>query len=473
MHPISVIDTRDYNLRYFKVEKRNGSFVVSNTETFLESCEEKVWKKNLSLALTRLSESPLEKEIVFILPEASCLNLIVSTQEDLQLDEKQRIAKALHKEFGLCVDRTIFKYLPLSDHRYAVSLISHKFWSFFRPLIEETLFLTDKQIYCFPPFIGHWAYFHKKFNDEASSQMVLFMEKKLRRFIAKTEEGLQFLDFRTSGKEPSNLWSELFGTQKFIQQSFNLPAGVKCWTIFGKDCQEKMALYNQNIENFSCKIEEGIPEISGVDTYLNPSEQSLLVGLLTNLENKDQFTVFDFFEVQLSNSHNWQFFQYLRTYGLPLLLLYVLCMVGIVGKQLKQLKGLEKDYQELEHFQKQILLLKTENKQYEKQAYAKTYLTSTFIDYLQLFYQLPFQVCLDCMQVLHHKKQSYLDIQGHVATEHIGSLQEELRKSLEKKVGHKQMSKVIFEITNESSDVSFFKLQIPLNKFPKLLSSFL
>ena len=55
----------------------------------------KVWKKNLSLALTQLAEYPLEKEIVFILPEASCLNLIVSTQEDPQLDEKQKKSNCL------------------------------------------------------------------------------------------------------------------------------------------------------------------------------------------------------------------------------------------------------------------------------------------------------------------------------------------------------------------------------------------
>ena len=50
MHRISVVDTRDYNLRCFKVEKRGENFVVSNAETFLESCEENVWKKNLPLA---------------------------------------------------------------------------------------------------------------------------------------------------------------------------------------------------------------------------------------------------------------------------------------------------------------------------------------------------------------------------------------------------------------------------------------
>jgi len=238
MHRISVVDTRDYNLRCFKVEKRGKNFVVSNAETFLESYEEKVWKKNLPLALTQLSEYPLEKEIIFILPEVSCLNLIVSVQEDSQLKEQQRIEKALHKEFGLRTDHTIFKYLQLSDRRYAVSLISHKFWSFFKPLIEKTLPLSEKQIYYFPPFVGHWAYFHKKFSTDTTPQLMLFVEKKLRRFISKTEEGLQFLDFRTSGKEPSNLWNELFGTQKFIQQTFNMPSGVKHWTIIGENCQE-------------------------------------------------------------------------------------------------------------------------------------------------------------------------------------------------------------------------------------------
>jgi len=238
MHRISVVDTRDYNLRCFKVEKRGKNFVVSNAETFLESYEEKVWKKNLPLALTQLSEYPLEKEIIFILPEVSCLNLIVSVQEDSQLKEQQRIEKALHKEFGLRTDHTIFKYLQLSDRRYAVSLISHKFWSFFKPLIEKTLRLSETQIYYFPPFVGHWAYFHKKFSTDTTPQLMLFVEKKLRRFISKTEEGLQFLDFRTSGKEPSNLWNELFGTQKFIQQTFNMPSGVKHWTIIGENCQE-------------------------------------------------------------------------------------------------------------------------------------------------------------------------------------------------------------------------------------------
>ncbi len=473
MHQISVIDTRDYNLRCFKVEKRGESFVISNAETFLESCEEKTWKKNLPLALARLSEHSLEKEIVFILPEANCMNLIVSTQEDPQLDEKQKIAKALHKEFGLHTDRSIFKFLQLSECRYAVSLISHKFWSFFKPLVEKTLPLADKQIYCFPPFIGHWAYFHKKFNMDPSSQMMLFVEKKLRRFIAKTEEGLHFLDFRTSGKEPSNLWNELFGTQKFIQQSFNMPSGVKHWTIVGENCPEKIALYNQNVEKFSCEVEEKIPEIFGVEPYLNPSEQSLLLGLLTNLVNKDKFSVFDFSKVHLSGKFNWQFFKYLRTYGLPLLLFYVLCMTGMVWKQVNDVNYLEKNYQKLCQIQKQITALKTENKQYEKQAYAKTYLASTFVAYFQLFYELPFQVCLDCMQVLPHKKQSYLDIQGHVSSDHIGLLQAELMGKLEKQMGIKQTSKVLFEITNESSELSFFKLQIPLYKFPKLLSSFL
>lgn len=473
MHQISVIDTRDYNLRCFKVEKRGGNFVVSNAEVFLESCDEKTWKKNLPLALARLSESPLEKEVIFILPEASCINLIVSTQEDPQLNEKQRIIKALHKEFGLCTDRAIFKYLQLGDRRYAVSLILHKFWSFFKPLIEKTLPLSDKQIYCFPPFVGHWAYFHKKLSTDPSPQIMLFVEKKLRRFIAKTEDGLQFLDFRTSGKEPANLWNELFGTQKFIQQSFNMPSGVKHWTIVSENCPEKFGLYAQNMENLSCKVEETISEIFGVETYLNPSEQSLLLGLLTNLTNEDKFTVFDFSDVRLPCKCNWQFFKYLRIYGLYLLLFYVLCMIGIVWKQLNNLDHLEKNYKELCQIQKQITALKIENKQYEKQAYAKTYLVSTFLTYLQLFYEMPFQVCLDCMQILHHKKQSYLDIQGHVLTDHIGNLEEELKSKIEKQIGAKQMSKVLFEITNEPTDLSFFKLQIPLYKFPKLLSSFL
>ena len=279
MHPISVVDTRDYNLRCFKVEKRGENFVVSNAETFLESCEENVWKKNLPLALTQLAKHPLEKEIVFILPEASCLNLIVATQEDPQLDEKQKIEKALHKEFGLCTHHTIFKYLQLNDHRYAVSLILHKFWSFFKSLIEKTLPLSNKQIYYFPPLVGHWAYFHKKLSTKTTPQLMLFVEKKLRRFIAKTEEGLQFLDFRTSGKEPSRLWNELFGTQKFIQQSFNLPSSVKHWTIIGEKCREKLALYTENLEQLSCTTEEVIPELFGVETYLNPSEQSLLLGV--------------------------------------------------------------------------------------------------------------------------------------------------------------------------------------------------
>ena len=408
MHRISIIDTRDYNLRYFKIEKRGEYFVVSNTERFLESSEEKVWRKNLPLALTRLSEYSLEKEVVFILPESSCLNLVVATQEDPQLNETQRIAKALHKEFGVRTEHTVFNYLQLSEQRYVVSLISNKFWSFFKSTINKSLPLADKHIYCFPPFVGHWAYFHKKFHQEESSQMTLFVEKKLRRFIAKTEEGIQFLDFRTSGKEPSNLWNELFGTQKFIQQSFNLPSGVKHWTIIGETCKEKMALYTQNIEHLSCSTVELIPEMLGAETHLNLSEQSLLVGLLTNLVNKDKFIVFDFSKVYLPCKHNWKIFHYLRTYGLPLLLLYVLFITGFIWKQVRDLNCLEKNYLELGHTQKQISSLKIENKHYEKQTLAKTYLTSIFEKYLQLFYELPFQICLDCMQILYHKNRSQI-----------------------------------------------------------------
>ena len=90
-----------------------------------------------------------------------------------------------------------------------------------------------------------------------------------------------------------------------------------------------------------------------------------------------------------------------------------------------------------------------------------------------MFYELPFQVCLDCVQILHLKKQSYLNIQGHVATEHAHHLKEELMKKLEKQLGIKNLSKLAWEITSEKTDLSFFKLQIPLYKFPKLLSSFL
>jgi len=235
----------------------------------------------------------------------------------------------------------------------------------------------------------------------------------------------------------------------------------------------KLALYTQNIANLSCKVEEVIPELFGVETYLNPSEQSLLLGLLTQVVNKEELAVFDFSNVHFPGKRNWRFFNYLRTYGLALLLLYVLCISGITWKQVRALEHLEKNYSELCRLQKQISSLKLENKQYEKQAYAKTYLASTFVAYLQLFSELPFQVCLDCMRVLYHKKQSCLDIQGHVATEHIGVLQKELREKLEKQMRIQQTTKILFEVTDETSDLSFFKLQIPLYKFPKLLSSFL
>ena len=156
-----------------------------------------------------------------------------------------------------------------------------------------------------------------------------------------------------------------------------------------------------------------------------------------------------------------------------LLLLYVLGMSGMTWQKVNVLNSLEKNYNELCQLQKQITSLKIKNKQYENQAYAKTYLASTFVTYLQLFSELSFQICLDCMQVLHHKKQSCLDIQGHVATEHINRLKEELMEKIEKQLGPKQITKVLFEVTNESLDLACFKLQIPLYKFPKLLSCFL
>lgn len=473
MRRISVIDTRALNLRCFTVEQQGKDFVVSNVETFLENCNEKTWKKNLGSALTQLANHPLEKEIVFILPETNCLNLIVSTQEDPQLTETQRIEKALHKEFGLYTDRASFKYLKLNHCRYAVSLISHHFWYFFKTLIEKTLNLKDKKIYYFPPFIGHWAYFHKKFDEIESPQIMLFVEKNLRRFIAKTEDGIHFLDFKTSGKEPTNLWNELFGTQKFIQHSLNIPSGIKHCTIIGEKYLKNHAPYVETTENCSYKVEESIPEIFGTETYLNLSEQSLLVGLLTNLIHKDKFTTFDFSTVQLPYRYHWKFLRTLQKFGTLFLLLYALSLSGIVIKQTKELNRLEKNYKELCCMQKQIFSLKAENKQYEKQAYAQKYLASTFIYYLQLFYELPFQICIDSMQVFHQREQNFLEIQGHVLTSYIQNLQDNLKEKLEKKLGTQYAQKILFEKTKVSDNFSFFKIEIPLNKFPSLLSSFL
>ena len=48
-----------------------------------------------------------------------------------------------------------------------------------------------------------------------------------------------------------------------------------------------------------------------------------------------------------------------------------------------------------------------------------------------------------------------------------------IREKLEKQMRIQQTTKILFEVTDETSDLSFFKLQIPLYKFPKLLSSFL
>ncbi len=469
MQRVSIIDAIKYNLRCFNVEKQGGNFVVSNVEFFLESCTENFWKKNLPTALMRLAECQLEKNIIFILPESVCLNLVVLTQEDPRLTEKQKIEKALHKEFGLCTDKTIFRYMLLYDGYYAVTLVAGKFLKFFRTLIQETLNLEDKNVYYFPPFIGHFAYAQKKFSSENFSQIILFIEKYLRRFIIKMNEGLRFLDFRTSGNESSNLWKEIFGAQKFIQKTLSVPSGIKHWIFIGENFKEKI----KDVGDISYKIEETISELMGIKTCLDISEQSLLVGILTSFFNDDMFKVFDFSKVELPNNPYQKFFKFLKRFGLPFLLLYIFCMTFNVGKEVNNLNCLEKHYKNLCYLKKQISIIKNENKQYEKQAYARTYLTTAFLNYLQIFYELPFQVCLDCMRTLHQKKQVYLEIKGHILTENVKSLQNIIKGKVENLVDIKQRDGFLFDILKESSNFTFFKVQIPFSRFPKLLSSFL
>lgn len=469
MQRVSIIDAIKYNLRCFNIEKQGGNFVVSNVEFFLENCSENFWKKNLPTALMRLAECQLEKNIIFILPESVCLNLVVLTQEDPRLTEKQKIEKALHKEFGLCTDKTIFRYMLLYDGYYAVTLVSCKFLKFFKPLIQETLNFKDKNVYYFPPFIGHLAYAQKKFSSENFSQIVLFVEKYLRRFIIKTEEGLRFLDFKTSSRESSSLWKEILGTQKFIQNTLSITSGIKHWILIGENFKEKI----ESMENTSYKIEETISELSGVKNCLDVSEQSLLVGILTSFFNNDTFKVFDFSKVDLPYSSYQQFFKILKRFGLPILLLYVFCMALVVRKETSNLICLQNHYKKLNYLKKQVSILKMEIKQYEEQAFARTYLATAFINYLQIFYELPFQVCLDCVQTLHQKKQVFLEIKGHILTENVKSLQTMIKRKVENLVDIKQRDGFLFDILKESSNFTFFKIQIPLSRFPKLLSGLL
>ena len=103
-------------------------------------------------------------------------------------------------------------------------------------------------------------------------------------------------------------------------------------------------------------------EIFGVENYLNPSEQSLLVGLLTSLIQENKFSVFNFSEIHLTRNYNWHFFKKIQIYGIVFFFLYTLCILGITIQQMKTLSNLGKAYEDLCYIQKESSFLKKENK---------------------------------------------------------------------------------------------------------------
>lgn len=453
------IDTRHFDVRTTCIEVQKESFVILENRCYLEPCDEKVWMKQLPNTLKKIAQNNLQCSVIFIFPETSVLNLIIEVGGD-SFPIEQKIARTLHKDYGLNIQKMCYKTLALSANKYIVTLVPKKFLKFIQ---RTTYHCSLTSVAYFPPIIGFGAYVTHL--SEEKPFTALFIENHLRRFFTRDIHGFHFLDFQYVQTDARDLGLDsLKRTQQMVVQSLNLGTERKPLLLFGHLAPAMAELY-QTEASVSCKVMQDIPELLGIKDPLSSVQQALYMGLCFLLqEPSNALQVFNFSGI-LTRRTSLQrkiYFRYEKFIKLTLTLWFIAVLGGATFYGIQRERAGQK-LGELEAIKKEIKELKYQNKVFKKQNEKRLFLPKVSLQYCEWMQALPGRFCIDYISFQKENRKQYCRFNGRVLEGDRQVFEMEAKARFKKKWG--KSGKDLDLKMQPDRDFCRFMIRIPVPRF--------
>lgn len=466
-----IIDTRLFDVRGVSIELNDGHYIVLENQQYLEVCNKKSWRRKFPETLKTIYKKISEITPVFILPETTSLNLIITIHSVQGFTLEQKFAKTLQQNFGLYLRDFVYQYTRLEDQRYLITLIPQNFLRFIKSSFDK--YLPSSRIFITTPLVGLMAYFNS-LPQISNPSIAIFIENHLRRFFVKNQKSIDFIDFYQLTQPDQEFSTDtLRNSQQFITQSLDIPAGEKQILIFG-DLPDNLLDIYRNDPKIDLKIIKNIDNLSGSTDHISTLNQCLYVGLCNTFgEQENPLKIFNFyglpespkFLTKLAKIRNriQAYFEHYSIQFLCILLLSICCLITGIFYEFNRNKTLKSLRIEVDDIKLRIRQVQIENKFLEKQNNECMFLPNAFLNLCYDLQNISSDFCIDYLSITKTKQQYFYNIKGRVEQKHFKSFSEELNKLLKAKLTEKAFKKSSISSTNIQGQFYEFAIKIPLH----------
>ena len=466
MEKYFIIDTRLFDVRGVSIGFNDGHYVVLENQRYLDACNKKSWMKKFPETLKAISQKISGATPIFILPETTSLNLIVTLHSIQGFTIEQRFAQILQRNFGLYLQDFVYKYTRLEDQRHLITLVPKKFLHFIKNSFER--FLPSSPIFITTPLIGLMAYFNN-LPKSSIPNIAIFIEDHLRRFFIRDRKSIDFIDFyQLSQTDQEFATDTLKKSQQFITQSLDIPAGEKQISIFG-DLPDNLINVYKNDPKINLKVTKSIDNLSGSTEQISTLRQCLYLGLLSIFnEQENPLKIFDFYNLPTSveflaktKNRLKKYFEHYFIQFLCTLLLSICFLTTGIFYEFKRNQRLKTLLFELEDLKLNIRQLQIENKFIEKQNNECTFLPNAFLNLCYDLENISTDFCIDYLSIIKTKQQYFYNIEGQIEQKYLKRFSEDLNKLLKTKLPEKNFKKVSISSKNIQGEFYEFTIKIP------------
>ena len=461
MKKFLLIDARCSCIQTYMFEQADDTrWLLQGTHSITNRSSLKEWRKNWRNALEQLHLQATSNEVIFLPPEEATLHLILDLKGASNLSFDQKITKVLSKNYGINVNRYVFKYCALGNEKYSMTLIPKKFFRF----LIKTLTEIKDQFFIFSPFACLYSYYKNHFSNNKSS-LVAFIDNHKRSFFVEKQGNVEFLEFKFLQKA-SEEKSEIPISQ-LITQAIDLTPDLETFTFIGEIPPQLLKLYQQEFKK-KCRAIGEIEEIFGLKENLSLVHQALFTGALQLVQHSEDF---NFANIHLNKNiyqrmadlgvnflkkhHKFcQWFSFLLMIFSFLFFTHEFYSYRLLSIQRKQSKQMQQKLKELDQ----------KNKYLQNRNAACLFFPNVYLKHYEWLQTLSKEFCVDQISFLNEEE---IQIKGRVA---LADFEKEVYEVLQLKLKKSKLRKVKFETDLLDKHVYTFTLCLP-EKVPSLLKS--
>ncbi len=392
------IDAHSLQFQDTLLEFQENHWCVLKTRQYFQSANSQEWTQSFYDTWPRVQKEYADVEKIFLLPDAWVGNLSITVPEDPRFSLKQKIIRALQKNFRFRFHQFEYRFTPQGEQTYHLQYIAKKQLSFLRSLVGPSVHL-------FSSTTGCWAYFQQMILDQWP-HIAIFIEPPLRRILAYTHQTTQAVDFYS--RSPTTLLE----TTNMATKSLHLNLEGKRVTLLGTFDSEFVAI---NEKEFSYQMIQDIPSLTGEKSSLSILSQTAYLGILSLLQKPtNPLCTLDFFKAKASRCSTLLFVVQRildRSLLKCLLVLWpVLCF--LVFQTYHSVQQQEQQYQQLCHTQKRFQSLQKSCKTIRQENAARTFLPQKILTILHALQEIEEHFCVDQLSFETSKKPTLLLLKG-------------------------------------------------------------